>query len=266
MKALVVLSGGQDSATCLLWALKTFGGASQVEAVTFDYGQRHRVEIEAAKNIAGFLGVKHHVLVLNQPGMPQLLRGMDSPLTNPSKALETYSDPESMEATIGDRVELTFVPLRNPVFLLVAANLAVAIGSHVLVTGICQADNANYPDCTEEFRASAEKMIRFALGHYRPDYKGPRFCIDAPLMYKSKAETVQLAMALDFGRPVLALTHTCYAGEVPPCGKCHACVLRADGFAKAGVDDPLVTAWSWKTADPAYRGTGLPDGPHGEVR
>lgn len=234
-KFLVVLSGGQDSATCLLWALRQAGyRPDAVRAISFDYGQRHRVELEAAANICRFVGVAHEVV-----GVEGLLRST-SPLLDKDTLLETYTDPASMEAIIGNRVELTFVPLRNPFFLMVAANYAVAAGCDTLVTGVCAMDNANYPDCTPDFVEAIAFTINEALGRHRDDYTGPMFAIAAPLLYKTKAQTVELAMKLPMGREVMALTHTCYAGEVPPCGKCHACVLRADGFAKAGVPDPLV--------------------------
>lgn len=231
--AMVVLSGGQDSATCLLWAMAMYG---KVSAVTFDYGQRHRVEIDAALNIAHKLGIDHEIVDITG-----LLRST-SPLVDRKAQLETYTDPASMAATIGDRVELTFVPLRNPVFLMIAANYAVAAGAAVLVTGVCAEDNANYPDCTGEFVESITATIRGALGQFRTDFKGERFDLQTPLLYKTKRETVELAMTFARGEEIMALTHTCYAGQTPPCGKCHACVLRAQGFAEAGVADPLVRA------------------------
>lgn len=223
---MVVLSGGQDSSTCLLWAKAHYSGP--IHAISFDYGQRHRAELVAAITVARAVGVESHEIV----DCKGLLKSV-SPLTNPDAELETYTDYESMDKVIGDRVELTFVPLRNPFFLLVAMNHALALGCETLVTGVCASDNANYPDCTEGFITTMESMVRHALDDWMIE-------IRAPLLHLDKAGIVDLAMSFPQGRDVMALTHTCYAGEVPPCGKCHACVLRAEGFRQAGVIDPLL--------------------------
>ena len=230
---MVVLSGGQDSTTCLLEARARY---DIVHAITFNYGQRHQRELEQAVFIGKFLGVDTHDVV----DVRGLLRGR-SPLVNPSAELETYTDHDSMAATIGNRVELTFVPLRNPLFLLIAANYALGRDCYTLMTGVCQMDNANYPDCTAEFLLTAEDMMNQALGFLDPGYGGPVMRIEAPLLYLNKADTVRLALTHGAtGYTALALSHTCYAGKYPPCGECHACVLRAEGFKQAGVADPLV--------------------------
>lgn len=230
---MVVLSGGQDSVTCLLEAKARY---AEVHAVTFNYGQRHVRELESARLTAALVGVSSHEII----DVAGLLRST-SPLVDHTAELETYTDHDSMAAEIGDRVELTFVPLRNPFFLLVAANYAIAAGCYTLMTGVCQGDNANYPDCTMQFLVDFEVMTNEALGFNRKGYTGERFKIDAPLIYLDKASTVRLAMAHgELGKQAMALTHTCYAGEFPPCGKCHSCVLRAEGFHQAGVPDPLV--------------------------
>ncbi len=225
-KALVVLSGGQDSVTCLYWAKREY---TEVHAVTFDYGQRHRREIDMAAKIAGMAGVDHTLITV-----PQNMLRSASPLNNPNVPLETYTDFKSMEATIGDRVELTFVPMRNALFLTLAANLAIAKGIRNLVTGVCQEDNANYPDCRATFVAAQEETINQALGI-------KDFQIQTPLLFLTKSDTVKLAAEL--GQDCLdavSYSHTCYAGEYPPCGVCHSCVLRAHGFEEAGMKDPLV--------------------------
>lgn len=228
--ALVVLSGGQDSTTCLFWARQYF---DVVHAVTFDYNQRHRREIQAAIDVAKIAGVASHEIIELGP----ILKGT-SPLTNPAEELELYEDADSMAEIIGDRVEKTFVPMRNALFLTLAANRAVCMGVEHLVTGVCQADNANYPDCRQSFVSAQEVTIAEALG--RP------FNIHTPLMDLSKAQSIHLAMQLDPASliPVpyaaLAFSHTAYDGTYPPVSKDHANTLRAQGFLEADVPDPLV--------------------------
>jgi len=233
-KALVILSGGQDSTTTLFWAGLKF---DEVHAITVDYGQRHIIEVEAAKKVAAMAGVKSHEVI----HLPGVLKS-SSPLTSGNE-LEQYENAEQMEKVIGDRVELTFVPMRNPFFFILAMNRAVALGCDNLVTGICQEDNANYPDCTEAFRAQFEKMANLALGTL-DDQGNPRFRIHAPLMCSSKAETVLAAKAMPQCWEAMAYTHTSYDGKYPPTDMNHSNVLRAKGFQDAGLPDPLVVrAW-----------------------
>lgn len=224
-KALVVLSGGQDSTTCLFWAKQYF---DEVHAITFDYGQRHRLELDAAQTVARQAQVVSHYTV----GIPGLLKST-SPLVNSGAKLETYTDFKSMDKTIGNRVELTFVPMRNALFLNIAANYAISMGIRTLVTGVCEADNANYPDCRKAFIDAQMLTINMALGIND-------FVIETPLIHMSKRESIRLAMSLPGCTDALAFSHTCYSGQFPPCGKCHSCVLRAHGFEEAGVIDPLL--------------------------
>lgn len=229
-KALVVLSGGQDSTTCLFWALQNF---EYVEAVTFDYNQRHHIEIEAARRVATLADVPHEVIKVGP-----LLRGR-SPLTNHDEQLETYSDYETMDKTIGDRVELTFVPMRNAFFLTLAANIAICKDIKTLVTGVCQADNANYPDCRQDFIDAQQYTINEALGLMSDDCD-QKFRIQTPLMNLTKAESIDLALQIPHAYTALAFSHTAYDGQYPPVGKDHATTLRAHGFEEAGIPDPLV--------------------------
>lgn len=237
-KALVVLSGGQDSSTCLFWATRKFG-RENVSAITFDYDQRHRIEIEAAVKVAELARVaeRHEIVVLGP-----ILKGA-SPLTDSDQQLEQYDTFESMEQIIGDRVETTFVPLRNALFLTLAGNAAAALGATYIVTGVCQADNANYPDCRRSFVDAQEVTINLALGvAAEADDRWMR--IATPLMDMSKARSIQMAMSLEGAYSALAFTHTAYDGQYPPVGKDHATVLRARGFQEAKVPDPLVLrAW-----------------------
>ena len=238
--AMVVFSGGQDSTTCLGWALKHF---ETVHAVSINYGQKHSIELDAAKNVVRFFehntgrNIRHQII-----NVGDVFAGM-SPLTNPSAELETYSSHDEMEAIIGDRVEKTFVPMRNAAFLMLAANRAVVAGCGVLVTGVCEADNANYPDCRRVFIQSAEVTINNALG-FDP-WGDDRILIQTPLLTLSKADSIRLALTLPHTYEALAYSHTAYDGKYPPTGNDHASVLRAHGFEQAGVPDPLVArAWN----------------------
>lgn len=239
-KAVVVLSGGQDSTTCLNWAKTVY---DEVHAITFNYGQRHARELQAAADVAKLCGVASHEVVVLGP----ILHGR-SPLTNPNEQLEQYTNFEQMDEVIGDRVELTFVPMRNELFLSIAANRAACIGADAIITGVCQADNANYPDCRQIFIDKKAKSINYALG---ADLGQADFiAIITPLMDLSKAESVRMAYDMDHEEeteayPMLAFTHTAYDGQYPPVGKDHATILRAHGFEEAKLPDPLVVrAWA----------------------
>ena len=215
-KALVVLSGGQDSTTCLYWALAEFGRES-VTALTFDYGQRHRIELDCAARVAEFADVPHHVLPIDTFAA----LGGDA-LTD--ARIGVAAPPE-------DGLPNTFVPGRNLVFLTFAAAFAYRRGIRHLVTGVAQTDYSGYPDCRAETIAALQRAIRLGMES--------DVVIHTPLMHLTKRETVELARELG-GLPAMALTHTCYNGERPPCGRCAACELRAKGFAEAGIPDPLL--------------------------
>lgn len=232
-KALVILSGGQDSTTCLFWAkAQKF---AEIHALTFNYGQRHSREVEAAEIIAHMSNVtSHEVLELGDA----ILKGK-SPLTNQDEKLETYKDYETMTNIIGERRELTFVPMRNPLFLTIAANRAEVLGCGTIIIGVSQADGANYSDCTFDFIFSMEGTINEALGY--GDYSNKTMIqLVAPLIKYSKKETVELALTLPGCMDALAFSHTAYSGEYPPVTQDHATVLRAEGFRQAGVPDPLI--------------------------
>lgn len=217
-QALVVLSGGQDSTTCLYWAIKKFG-IECVSSVTFDYGQRHRIELDCAQEIAAFAGVPNVVLPIDTFAA---LGG--NALTDAGVDVETHIDAET-------DLPNTFVPGRNLIFLTFAAAFAYQRGIANLVTGVAQTDYSGYPDCRAETMTALQSALRAGM---ESDIR-----IHTPLMQLSKQETVELARELG-ALPALAMTHTCYNGERPPCGHCPACELRAKGFADAGVTDPLI--------------------------
>ncbi|GIP11426.1 MAG: 7-cyano-7-deazaguanine synthase QueC [Paenibacillus macerans] len=209
-KAVVVFSGGQDSTTCLFWAKKQFG---EVEAVTFDYGQRHAREIECAKDIAQELDIKHTILDMSLLG--QLTQNA---LTRSDIAI-VQKDGE---------LPSTFVDGRNHLFLSFAAVLAKGIGAKHIVTGVCETDFSGYPDCRDVFVKSLNVTLNLAM-----DYE---FVIHTPLMWIDKAETWKLADELGAFDFVRERTLTCYNGVIGDgCGECPACKLR-----KAGLDKYLL--------------------------
>ena len=216
--AVVVLSGGQDSTTCLYWALERFG-ADKVSALTFDYGQRHRIELQCAADVAKHAGVPHTVLPIDTFAVLG-----NSALTDEAVAVAA-TDREGLPAT--------FVPGRNLVFLTFAAAYCWPRRVRHIVTGVAQTDYSGYPDCRHETIESLARTLELGMEY--------DFVIHTPLMDLSKAETVLLAGELG-ALPAMALTHTCYEGRRPPCGECQACRLRAKGFAEAGIDDPLLGA------------------------
>lgn len=217
-QALVVLSGGQDSTTCLYWALDKFG-SDAVEAITFDYGQRHRVELGCAARVAEFAGVPHTVMPI------------DTFAALGGNALTDQNIGVQKDADIETDLPNTFVPGRNIVFLTFAAAYAWQRNIEHLVTGVAQTDYSGYPDCRQETIEALQSTIRLGMAS--------NVVIHTPLMSLSKKETVLLARDLG-ALEVMALTHTCYEGRRPPCGECPACVLRARGFNEAGIEDPLL--------------------------
>jgi 7-cyano-7-deazaguanine synthase len=229
--ALVVLSGGQDSTTCLYLAKANH---KEVHAVTFDYGQRHAIELEAARKVARMAKVMTHEVVSLGP----VLKGTSPLVSNAS--LEQYADHKSLPGGL----EKTFVPMRNQLFLTIAVNRAVCLGAVSIYTGVGQEDYGGYPDCRKDFIRSFQQTCFEGLGHtsvgVRLGMSPPPFAICTPLMNLSKAETVDLALMLPGCYGALAWSHTSYDGQYPPVGHDHATLLRAKGFEQAGVPDPLV--------------------------
>lgn len=242
--AVVVLSGGQDSTTALFWAINNF---DNVHAVTFDYGQRHAIEIESALHVAELASVPIEVIDIHN-----VLKS-SSPLTDNEENLETYPDFPAMIKEIGSRVELTFVPMRNTVFLAIAANRALKHKCRTLVTGVCQADGANYPDTTFHYTNVMERLINESLGT-------DSFIIHAPLMYMSKQASILMGLMYPGCYAALGYSHTAYSGEFPPITQDHATVLRAEGFRKANIPDPLIVRAYWGRYIKA-----LPDTPNYDV-
>jgi len=223
-KAIVILSGGQDSTTALFWAIEKYG-RENVSAFSVNYGQRHVIEIGSTMQVSVIADVPYEVQCI-----PGDALASTSPLLDKTQEVEEYEKPEDMPGGI----EPTFVPMRNLLFLVLAANRAVAKGAGTLVIGVSEEDFGGYPDCRNLFLQSASLALGAAVGL---DSIG----IAAPLLHLDKEATVRLAKELgeDCWR-AMAHTHTCYNGRVPPCGKCHACILRSIGFTKAKEIDPLI--------------------------
>jgi len=205
--ALVLHSGGQDSTTCLFWALKNF---KEVRTLCITYGQRHANEVEVAQKIAKKAGVPFQVL---DAGIISLLS--DNSLTNHNMIM----DQEKPENSYPN----TFVPGRNLFFLTFAAVIARSHGIRNLVTGVSQADYSGYPDCRDTFIRSANATLNLSMDE--------QFIIHTPLMWLSKAETWALADELGVFDIVKNETLTCYNGIIAEgCGHCPACKLRNDGL------------------------------------
>ncbi|AWQ83514.1 queuosine biosynthesis protein QueC [Pseudomonas aeruginosa] len=216
-KAVILLSGGLDSATVVAMA-KADGYACYT--MSFDYGQRHRAELQAAERVARQLGViEHKVIGLNLDGMG------GSALTDTSIAV-----PEAP----GEGIPVTYVPARNTVFLSLALGWAEVLDAHDIFIGVNAVDYSGYPDCRPEFVEAFERLANLAT---KAGVEGNGFRIQAPLQYLSKAQIIQagIARGVDY-----SLTVSCYQADEQgrACGKCDSCRLRADGFAAAGISDP----------------------------
>jgi 7-cyano-7-deazaguanine synthase len=215
-QAIVLLSGGLDSMVCAALAREAGFG---VVALTIEYGQRHRVEIESAREIGAALAERHIVLPLD-------LRAFGgSALT---------SEIEVPKEGVGEGIPVTYVPARNTIFLSLALGLAEASGARDIFIGVNALDYSGYPDCRPEFIAEFERLANLAT---KAGVEGGRFTINAPLQDMTKADIARAAQRLGLDA---ALSHSCY-DPLPDgrhCGLCDACRLRAKGFAEAGIADP----------------------------
>lgn len=221
--AVVLLSGGLDSATTAAIARSQ---GFEICALTIDYGQRHRFELNAAEDVAKALGVTRHVTVpiaLDRLGGSALTAEIDVPV-------------DRSEEEISTGIPITYVPARNTVFLSIALGYAEVLGAADIFIGVNAVDYSGYPDCRPEFVACFEKLANLAT---KAGVEGSsNFHIHTPLINLTKAEIVQLGTTLNVD---YSLTHTCYAPnrEGVACGKCDACQLRKKGFADAGLEDPI---------------------------
>ncbi len=220
--AVVLLSGGVDSATSLAMA-RHEGFACH--AITFDYGQRHRFELEAARRVAESMGVGRHVTI------PFDLRAIGGSALTDDIPVPRDQDPETMAGQIPS----TYVPARNTIFLSFALGWAEVLGAFDLYIGANAIDYSGYPDCRPEYIAAYERLANLAT---RAGVTGEgRFHIHAPLIEMSKADILRTGVRLGVD---YALTTSCYdpADDGAACGRCDACILRRNGFEEAGIEDP----------------------------
>jgi 7-cyano-7-deazaguanine synthase len=219
-RAVLVLSGGQDSATCGLMTRYDY----LLHTLSFNYGQRHLKELDHAARVSTLLGaVDHRVQRVEFPGETSSLTDKDVPREYVGKAVGTLPN--------------TFVPGRNLLFLTVAAIHAAGIRQRYnldylppIITGVCETDFSGYPDCRDETVTSLAKALSLGMD--------TNVRILTPLMWMNKKDTVLEAASHDGWREVIGETWTCYRGEDVPCGECPACVLRRKGFEEAGINDP----------------------------
>ena len=219
--AVVLLSGGLDSYTAAAIARAE---GFRLNALTILYGQRHAKEVDAARAVATWLGVDRHVEItvgLGAFGGSSLTTGAPVPKDRPIDPTEIPS---------------TYVPARNTVFLALALGWAEALSAHDIFIGVNALDYSGYPDCRPEYIAAFEQLASLATAR---GVHGERFRIHAPLQMMTKRDIITrgAALGLDYG-----LTHSCYDPEPAgrPCGRCDSCVLRANGFAEAGLEDPAL--------------------------
>ncbi|WZO96401.1 7-cyano-7-deazaguanine synthase QueC [Isosphaeraceae bacterium EP7] len=225
-KAVVLLSGGLDSATALAEALDA---GFEPHALTVIYGQRHAVELQAARRVAKAFGVSHHIesqVDLRAFGASALTASIDVPKDRPADAMS-------------HGIPVTYVPARNTVFLSLALAWAEAIGAFDLVIGVNCVDYSGYPDCRPEYLTAFEAMANLAT---RAGVEGTgKFRIHAPLLTMSKEQIIRrgLDLGVDYG-----LTHSCYdpTPEGKSCGRCDSCTLRLAAFSNLGIHDPILYA------------------------
>lgn len=221
-KAVVLLSGGLDSTTCA-YVARSQGYA--VYAISFDYGQRLKRELDSARQVAAAVGAAEHVVMAFD-----MTRWGGSALTDSAIEVPTGRSVAEMESTI----PVTYVPARNTLFLSFGLSYAEAVGAEAIFIGVNAYDYSGYPDCRPEFISAFQEVARLGT---KAGVEGQPIRIEAPLLHLDKAGIVRLGQSVgaDYG-----LTWTCYQGGESPCGTCDSCLLRAKGFAEVGVSDPLL--------------------------
>lgn len=225
--AVVLLSGGLDSVTCLYWAKANY---TNVTAVSFNYGQRHNSELNAAKKIAATAQVNHRIIHID------LAQLGGSALTDASLVVPDAKQTDFSDNQHNDSIPITYVPARNTIFLSYALALAEVTQSNAIVIGVNAVDYSGYPDCRPEYIEAFEKMANLAT---KTGVMGNHLHITTPLLHLSKAEIIKLGVSLGVD---YALTVSCYRAdsEGRACGHCDSCYLRQQGFLQAEIDDPTI--------------------------
>lgn len=225
--AVVLLSGGLDSVTCLYWAKANY---ANVTAVSFNYGQRHNSELNAAKKIAATAQVNHRIIDID------LAQLGGSALTDASLVVPDAKQTDFSDNQHNDSIPITYVPARNTIFLSYALALAEVTQSNAIVIGVNAVDYSGYPDCRPEYIEAFEKMANLAT---KAGVMGNHLHIATPLLHLSKAEIIKLGVSLGVD---YALTVSCYRAdsEGRACGHCDSCYLRQQGFLQAEIDDPTI--------------------------
>ena len=225
--AVVLLSGGLDSVTCLYWAKANY---ANVTAVSFNYGQRHNSELNAAKKIAAAAQVNHRIIDID------LAQLGGSALTDASLVVPDAKQTDFSDNQHNDSIPITYVPARNTIFLSYALALAEVTQSNAIVIGVNAVDYSGYPDCRPEYIAAFENMANLAT---KAGVMGNHLHIATPLLHLSKAEIIKLGVSLGVD---YALTVSCYRAdsEGRACGHCDSCYLRQQGFLQAEIDDPTI--------------------------
>nr|WP_313378486.1 7-cyano-7-deazaguanine synthase QueC [Moraxella sp.] len=225
--AVVLLSGGLDSVTCLYWAKANY---ANVTAVSFNYGQRHNSELNAAKKIAATAQVNHRIIDID------LAQLGGSALTDASLMVPDAKQTDFSDNQHNDSIPITYVPARNTIFLSYALALAEVTQSNAIVIGVNAVDYSGYPDCRPEYIEAFEKMANLAT---KAGVMGNHLHIATPLLHLSKAEIIKLGVSLGVD---YALTVSCYRAdsEGRACGHCDSCYLRQQGFLQAEIDDPTI--------------------------
>ncbi len=236
-KAVVLLSGGLDSATTLYWALDR---GYEVHCLIFDYGQRHRREINQAKNISGKANCKYRVVKIELPWKGSSLLDGKAPIPKNrplSEILHFVQDRPALSRAKGEMagtIPSTYVPARNAIFLSMATSFAEAIGADSIFIGAHRFDSSGYPDCRPEFYQAFSEVIKKGT---KAGAEKKKISVKTPLINKTKAQIIKMGSRL--GVP-FQLTWSCYEGGKSPCGRCDSCKLRARGFKEVGVEDPLL--------------------------
>jgi 7-cyano-7-deazaguanine synthase len=226
-EAIILLSGGQDSTTILCkelengWTLYPLG---------FDYGQKHKREIDQARKIITFLQSKY----------PQRLKNLriqkvEFPKSSNYSDLLFDNELDGKPHKLNPDLPASFVPGRNMLFLMYAAMIGYSLFINDIFIGVNQEDYSGYPDCREQFIQSMENTLKIAFGHIKK-----QITIHTPLLYLNKSTISKFVQTVPYCREAIALSHTCYNNQFPPCGNCPACKIRAKGFEEAGIIDPIM--------------------------